>query len=391
MNWHQGAGKRNPKAWSASPLMNPTNVPFPKAKPKTPPKPPTPTNPNAGRVGDGGGGGGGGAGAGAGGGGGSSTTRTTRSGAAGAFGLAPLPANYAETTAGIQFDAPIREALIERDRLKAQGPQNQRDIGNWYEQVLGSVGKAATRDAAINADAQESMGTVTGSILSSLGGGANPGAGVVGAAGAEAVGTLKALGSAQEQYNEDVQPLLRAEAAGVSTREAANQSNMARQIADKIINLRGQRGQAETLAGMEALKYNNDIAQQGFQNTLATEQTALGAEMSGLDKRAQQLRNQLMEKELNTPAPGEAPAFVAWPKLQLPDKMNIVNSVMTSVLGPQGGLIAGPRQTFESAKRRAISMGYNNPQLIAMLRTAINDAHRRSKAKGEWGKAKPLG
>jgi hypothetical protein len=388
-DWHKGVGQRNPKRWSArNPLpVRPDDRPGPRGPgalaPKPPAKPtaPKPTN-----------------------GGGtttpkpkpSTTTPGPRSGAAGATALTNGVERYdselASRLAGLQFDPQIRMAELERERVTAQGPQNLADIKNWYDEVLASQATAKQRDAAIIASGVGSVGDAAAKVVSSLGGGANPGAGVVGAAGAEAAGTLAALGAAGNEYNEDIRPLLQAEGAGVSAREMAMQSQRAREVAAQIMNLRGQRGAAEASAGLDIQRMNNELAQQDFQNNLAVEQTIQAANMAGLQLEEAKLRNTLLGQQVQQgsqpqPQPGD---FVPWAKLPLPDRMSIVNSAISQVVGPQGGLIMSPAKTFQLARQRAVTLGYNNPQMLSMIRQAVREAHARSKAKGEWVKAKGI-
>ena len=307
------------------------------------------------------------------------------------IGVERFDPSLASKLAGLQFDPQISMAELDRERVGAQGAQNLEDIRNWYNEVLASQATAKQRDAAIISAGVGSVGDAAAKIVSSLGGGANPGAGVVGAAGTEAAGTLAAIGAAGNEYNEDIRPLLEAEGRGVSAREMAMQSQRAREVAAQIMALKGQRGAAEAGLQIDIQKMNNELAQQGFQNELAVEQTIQAGRMGNLNIKEQELRNQLLGEQIkaaeNAPEPG---AFVPWAKLPLADKQSVVNSSISQVLGPQGGLIMSPQRTFELARQRAVTLGYNNPQMLAMLKQAIREAHARSRSRGEWVKAKPL-
>ena len=169
------------------------------------------------------------------------------------------------------------------------------------------------------------------------------------------------------------------------------QSQRAREVAAQIMALKGERGATEAGLQLDIQKMNNELAQQGFQNELAVEQTIQAGRMGNLNIKEQELRNQLLGEQIkaaeNAPEPG---AFVPWAKLPLADKQSVVNSSISQVLGPQGGLIMSPQRTFELARQRAVTLGYNNPQMLAMLKQAIREAHARSRSRGEWVKAKPL-
>ena len=207
----------------------------------------------------------------------------------------------AETLAGLQYDGQIRDLGIERERTSRQNQQNARDIDAWYDQVLASRATAAGRDAAINKAAQGSIKDASAAIVSALGGSANAGAPMVAAAGQEAVGTLGALGSAQEQYNADLAPLLQAEAAGAKSREAAMGSTRMQDLALRLSSLQGERGQAvaanrlnlqgqnnaildnRATRGLEIRQMNNSLAQQEFQNRLALANAQLSAMVTGAE------------------------------------------------------------------------------------------------------------
>lgn len=368
-DWHSGVGKRSPEAWNSRNRLT--------AEPRAQRPAPAPR-----RVGASGGGSGTGGG---------QTAAPSAGGASGAYVRvgSDLDAKDADRLAGLQFDPQLRDAETLARELPVQGAQNLADIKNWYSQVLASQGKAAIRDAALTEQGIASVGGATSGILGSLGGTANEGAGMIGAAGVDAAASLGALGTSNAQYQEDVRPLLEAESTGVSARELALQRNRAKEVANQIINLRGQRGQAKGAAEMDIRRYNDEMAQRDFQNNLAIAQTVQAAKMGGVDLESQQLRNELMRRDLNQ-KPTDPGAFIHWDKLPLPDRANMVSSIMGNVLGPQGGLIMSPKKTYESARKRAISMGYNNPQLLAMIRVGINEAWARSKSRGEWRKARPI-
>lgn len=214
-------------------------------------------------------------------------------------GARPLDATLAGVLAGMQFDPAIHEIETEAAIAPAVTDQNIHDIHTWFNQVLGSQKKAGERDAAINDAGESSMEESAARILSSLGGEANTGAGVVGAAGIEAVGTLKAIGTAQEQYNADLAPLLQVEAAGAKSREQALGSSRKLELASKLASLKGQRGQAEAAARFDIDRENNSIrdrqierlmqirmannalSQQEFQNQLAATEAEMAALLTG--------------------------------------------------------------------------------------------------------------
>jgi len=208
-------------------------------------------------------------------------------------------AKYAEALAGQQYDAAIGDAQNALSKNPGQTAQNLRNIGDWYNQVLGALGTATTRDAEINKAATGSIGDATQAILASLGGSANEGSGLVGAAGAQAQGTLGALGATQEQYNSDLAPILQNESASARTREQARQSQAAQELTRQLMQLRQQKGQAQASTtfeqnqtskddsfkrAMDIAAYNNDVAQRAHDNRLADYGAAVGAQSLGFNQ-----------------------------------------------------------------------------------------------------------
>ena len=206
----------------------------------------------------------------------------------------------ADAIAGEQFDPQIRESQLALAKDPLQAKMNAKDIAAWYGQALKALATAGTRDTAAEHAGVSSVGDAGKALVASLGGGANAGAGDVASASQNAEGTLAAEQVAQDQYNNDLAPLMRGESAGMLTSQA--NKDAAQQRADQLAleNLQGQRGQAETTAQaditdrnnalaaqrasfLEGIKKdNNAMAQQGFQNSLALAQAQIAAMMSGL-------------------------------------------------------------------------------------------------------------
>jgi hypothetical protein len=176
------------------------------------------------------------------------------------FGAQIDPAT-ADAIAGEQFDPQIREAQLALARDPLQALQDTKDIKSWYGQAIDALNTAAGRDSAASKAGVNSIGDAASAIVASLGGSANPGAAEAGAAGDNAANTLAAMGTAQDQYNADLAPLLENEKAS----QMVNQSNKdrAQEQADRVAleNLQGQRGQAKTAAADQIRSENNSLAQ----------------------------------------------------------------------------------------------------------------------------------
>jgi peptidoglycan hydrolase-like protein with peptidoglycan-binding domain len=233
-----------------------------------------------------------------------------------------MPETSADHIAGLQFDAQINQAQRAIEQAAVQDPQNLHDIEHWYGQVLGSERTAAGRDTEISGAGKTSVGDAVAKIVASLGGSANEGAGLVGAAGADAVGMLSALGANQDQYNQDIQPLIQAESAGARARELASQHERSTERAGQLSDLRGQRGAASAAALLEIRDKNNALAQQRFQNKLALEQAREAAALSGLKIKGK------------AAAPGKG-SFAGTSANQ---KLGIMQTAVQTIAGPDGKL-----------------------------------------------------
>lgn len=205
-----------------------------------------------------------------------------------------IPDSYAgQLAAG--YDPVINSLMQQQAAARRAAGNNAQEVRGWYDQVGEHLAKAGVRDRQINQAAQGSMQDATQAIMASLGGQANAGAGMVGAAGTEAVGTLKALGSAQEQYNQDMAPLLQGEGAGMAARVTAQGAKNAADLAARIAEVQGQKASARAEAMMniqamnndirngrydrafQRMQYNDQLKQQAFNNNVTMTQLATAA------------------------------------------------------------------------------------------------------------------
>lgn len=173
----------------------------------------------------------------------------------------------------------------ERDRMEGQNRQNLERLRGWYDQVLGSQGVAAQRDEAFGRAAVESATDATTAIISALGGEANQGSYVAGAAGQENIGNLQAIGTIQNEYNADIAPLLQAEAAGSLAREQALGSSRSRDLALRLSEMQSERGSAEADLRFKLWQANNEILDRRLQNELSIRQMNAGTRQQNFNNR----------------------------------------------------------------------------------------------------------
>lgn len=210
----------------------------------------------------------------------------------------------AEAQAGLQYDSKILSLRDSALRNPLDTKQHVKDIGSWYGQVLASLKTAGERDSSLQKAAVDETVANTGAIAGAIGGEANAGSYLVGAAGAEAAGTLGALGLAQDQYNADLAPILQGEAASQKTREAASGSSKLADLKLQIAAALGERGQAQAsnqfgvdqanngvldaraARQLQIIQANNAARQTNFQNKYGVETTRIGAQVSGAKEAA---------------------------------------------------------------------------------------------------------
>lgn len=155
---------------------------------------------------------------------------------------------------------------------RAQNAHNLDQISHWYDQVLQSQGVAAERDKAFGQAAVQSAQDAAQSVVSALGGEANLGAGMVGAAGQENVGNLQAISSIQDQFNADLAPLLQGEKAGQLTREQALGGQRLKDLQSQLLQMQAQKSSDEAQMRFGVWQSNNDILNSQIQNELAIRQ-----------------------------------------------------------------------------------------------------------------------
>lgn len=178
------------------------------------------------------------------------------------------PESFADAVAQAEAGQGVTDAQRQINEAPAQYAQNTHDIGHWYDQVLDSQATAATRDKQIGAAGTASIADAVRAMVSSLGGSANEGSGMVAAAGKQDADMMQALATNQDQYNQDVRPLMQAESAGAMSRERARQSTDMRDLQHRLTDAKTAKGAARIEALMKIRSDNNQLAQQRFSNQL---------------------------------------------------------------------------------------------------------------------------
>jgi hypothetical protein len=172
------------------------------------------------------------------------------------------------------YNPQMSEVRREIGRNPAQLKTNLADIARWYGDSIKGVEQAKTRGADMTKSVADATTGNAKSILESIGGAAALGAQGVAQSGANAAGTIQALGAVDQSFLNDIQPLLQGEAANASTSETARMGNLLQGYKQRLSDLAVQKGGARATGVSEALKYNSDLGQQAFTNKVGLIQTA---------------------------------------------------------------------------------------------------------------------
>lgn len=180
------------------------------------------------------------------------------------FGNAAAASDTAATAAdGMQIKQnPLQEA------------QNQQDISSWYGldpkassfklSVLGRLAQAKTGDAAAATAGSSNVASLAQALASSIGGSANDGSSTVAAAGANDAGTLAALGTANTDYENNMAPLLAAEATGAKSQEKGSNQAALLQLLQQRAADQGKAVTDRATGVASAIGANNGVDQQRF-------------------------------------------------------------------------------------------------------------------------------
>lgn len=301
--------------------------------------------------------------------------------------------------AGQSFQASIQELMKQQQMSKAQLAQNITDISGWYGQVLKSVDVAAGRDTEASKAGIDSVNAITKGLVSSLGGASNAASGQVASTGDSNVGLLQAQGTAQDQYNQDVQPILQNEAAGQKTKQTALNTQAQAAFASKMADLMGQKLQAMNDKRTEAMRYNDTLSQQRLGNLQSIRQSnAQGRQqdynnkMGSLSARAGLISSGMVAGDKSSIAHQNADANTtranaaairamktssgrkAWGALSPGERTHLIGQFTGGMLNPDGSPKPGVDfNTFTGRVKSALTgLGYTDPNAMKLAISAVN-------------------
>jgi len=279
-----------------------------------------------------------------------------------------LGKGYADALAGMQFDAPIHDIKTLIERL---GPQNQQAIGDlthWFGQVSELNQRAGQRSGQIAEDVAGRQDQAVQGLMAALGGGANDANAQIAQLQANDGGYQRVLGGIQEQYHNDMDPILAEAAANAKEREQRLNLTQMQDYQLQLADLLGQRGQAKATNQMEVDKYNNELAQQWFQNKLAKLNAALGAQAAGVDMQVKQA--QLGQARQESKA-ARNPSQNVWRRMNPAQRDELLQRATGAHLRPDGTMAT--QRTMKEAQawlsgvlKNPVGSG-KNPGLLTML------------------------
>lgn len=289
----------------------------------------------------------------------------------------------AQALAQEQFQPQINEQQLLVNRDPAQSAQNLKDVTDWYNQVTNAQQAAGQADQTGTQQGVDATNAATKALIASLGGGANQGSGEVAAAGQNGANTLQAIGASQAGLDNELAPILAAQAAQQKTNQANLDQTKLSNDQQMLQSLQGQEGNAETGAQMQLqsannsldsarnqalmniLQYNNSLGQQKFQNQLGMLTSQIAAAMNGVTMAKDQAEANYYNAHgnlYNSEAHGGSGARSA----------SQLNSIQANILGNlvSRGLIAGgngqpfklssgvtPQQVLSAAKQAGSGYG----------------------------------
>jgi len=172
--------------------------------------------------------------------------------------------------------------------LDRQKKWNTNAIQNWYGQVGRGVDTARTRNQEMTGDLSSALSGNVQGILESVGGSAALGAGPIGAAGASGVNTLTAIGAADAQYLNDMQPLLQAEGANASVQETRRLGQMGQELRQSMQQLGAEGDDKRATLALQIRQQNNALKQQQYSNKVSIAEALASLMLSGEQMTAQQ-------------------------------------------------------------------------------------------------------
>jgi len=173
------------------------------------------------------------------------------------------------------------------DELPSAKKSALKNISDWYGQVQGAEGTAATRDKALADAGAGSIADATKGIMASLGGSAMAGSGQIGATGANDANTLSAIGASDKMLASDLAPIFDAMTAQAKDKTQQQFRQGGQDLTNQLATAKGQESADRANALMSILQANSQGRQTAFQNKAGLLNTLASLQISGINSQSQ--------------------------------------------------------------------------------------------------------
>lgn len=281
-------------------------------------------------------------------------------------------AKYGNAMTQMQYGGLISELQRQRNEQGLQGTQNLADIRGWFDEVGQLAAQQTQKDDTYSQGLRSQQAGDFQSVLASLGGAANQGAGSVGSFQQLMAGALASQSQAQHNYDAGQQTLVGREGANAMLMQQRMQDQQQADIAAKLQSAMRERGSASVKNRMDAEQMRlQQMA--GIQNmNLAAQEFGMKQQMFGLQVKQQQLANKnaaLANQALGQQLAGKLKK-TPWTQTSVGDRAKMVTGVNRVMYALDGTTKLPPSQAWNKASNMLRSLGYDvkkNPKVRKWL------------------------
>lgn len=306
------------------------------------------------------------------------------------------PTAYATGQTNAQYDPQIATLAQQISQGKAQGTQDQTDIGNWYNQLLALANNTGKANAATGQTAIDDYNNASNTSLSQLfgGPGASPSADEASAFHDIQSGALAGGVSAQSAFDANLKSILAASGneakVGQLNKDNTNVSNLAQQM----VSLKGAKGQAYGTAFQQGIQAQTQqqAALQASQLAAAIAPAQIAtANASAITAGVNASTAPAIAAANLRKATAQANAAIAnsggtWNLSQPSQRGALQTSFETNIMGPNKGLSMDAGTAWNNIQLQLQSAGLaGNPQAETIAKNTFLQALHTSHANGQQG------
>jgi hypothetical protein len=257
------------------------------------------------------------------------------------------------------------------DELPSAKKKALSNISDWFGQVQGAEGKAASRDQSLADAGDASMADASKGIMASLGGSAMGGSGEIGAMGANDANTLSAIGASDKMLSSDLAPIFAAMTAQSKDKTQQQFRQGGQDLSNQLAAAHGQESADRANALMSILQANSTGRQTAFQNKAGLLNTLASLQISGMNSaseaQSRQIENAYKISQIQKNGQKSKGGLAAMTPMQRAD---FVQKIKAGLVDPNGGKLsmAWP-DALRAARSTARSAGLDpfNRQVIQTI------------------------